>query len=42
MKAYEEQTVPLLEYYRARDLLIEVSGMGAVDAVAARIEEALA
>ena len=42
MKVYEEQTAPLLEYYRARDLLIEVSGMGRVEEVAARIEEALA
>ena len=42
MKVYDEQSAPLLEYYRARDLLIEVSGMGRVDEVSARIEEALA
>jgi adenylate kinase len=42
MKVYEEQTAPLLDYYRERGLLVEVSGMGSVEEVAARIEGALA
>jgi adenylate kinase len=42
MKVYEEQTAPLLDYYRDRGLLIEISGMGSVDAVGSRIERALA
>ena len=41
MKVYEQQTAPLLEYYRARGLLVELSGMGSVEEVAARIEGAL-
>ena len=41
MKVYEQQTAPLLEYYRARGLLVELSGMGSVEDVAARIEGAL-
>jgi len=42
MKVYDDQTAPLLQYYRDRDLLIDVPGMGSVEEVAARIEEALA
>jgi adenylate kinase len=42
MRVYEEQTAPLLGYYRNQGLLVEVPGAGAVDEVAARIEGALA
>jgi adenylate kinase len=42
MRVYAGETAPLLDYYRARGCLVEVSGMGTVDAVASRIQEALA
>jgi adenylate kinase len=42
MKVYDEQTAPLLGYYRSRDLVKEVDGMGSIDEVAGRIQEALA
>jgi adenylate kinase len=38
---YIEQTAPLIEVYRARDLLIEVDGLGEVDDVTQRIFAAL-
>lgn len=38
---YGEQTAPLIEVYRARDLLIEVDGLGEVDDVTQRIFAAL-
>jgi adenylate kinase len=38
---YLEQTEPLIEVYRGRDLLVEVDGMGEVDEVTARIFAAL-
>jgi adenylate kinase len=42
MRVYRAQTQPLVDYYRQRGLLREVDGMGSVDAVAKRIEEAIA
>jgi len=42
MRVYDAETAPLLEFYRNRDLLIEVSGMGTVEEVGQRIREALA
>ena len=39
---YREQTEPLIGVYRDRGILIEVDGMGEVDEVTARIEDALA
>ena len=42
MQVYDEQTAPLLGYYRDRSILVEVSGMGSVEQVADEIEEALA
>jgi adenylate kinase len=42
MRVYREQTQPLIDYYRQRGVLREVDGLGTVDAVAARIDEALA
>jgi adenylate kinase len=42
MRVYREETAPVLDYYRQRDLLVEVDGMGSVDDVASRIGEAVA
>jgi adenylate kinase len=33
MKVYQEQTAPLLDYYRARNLLVEVDGEQSIDEV---------
>jgi adenylate kinase len=41
LKAYNDQTAPLLPYYAASGALHEVDGMGAVAAVAAAIDDAL-
>jgi adenylate kinase len=38
---YVQETEPLLELYRARGLLIEVDGLGAIDEVSARLFAAL-
>ena len=40
-EVYAEQTEPLIEVYRERDLLVEVDGMGEVDDVTKRILSAL-
>ena len=40
-KVYQEQTAPLLEIYRERDLVIPIDGTGDVDAVTDRIVTAL-
>jgi adenylate kinase len=42
MRVYEEQTQPLLDYYRRRGLLAEVDGMGSIEVVEKAIGEALA
>jgi adenylate kinase len=42
LKVYEEQTAPVVDYYRQRGLLSVVDGVGGVDDVFARIIEALA
>lgn len=41
MSVYDEQTAPLLDYYRDRELLVEISGMGSVDDVAKAVASAL-
>lgn len=41
LAAYNEQTAPLLPYYREAGKLVEVDGMGAVEQVAAGIDKAL-
>jgi adenylate kinase len=38
---YREQTAPLIDHYRARNLLVEVDGRGSVEEVERRIQEAL-
>jgi len=40
-EVYAEQTEPLIDVYRDRNLLIEVDGMGEVDEVSERIFAAL-
>ncbi|MGH8923064.1 MAG: adenylate kinase [Acidimicrobiia bacterium] len=40
-KVYEEQTKPLVELYRSRDLLVTVDGEDAVDEVTDRVLKAL-
>ena len=42
MRVYEEQTQPLLDYYRRRGLLAEVDGMGSIEEVEKAIWEELA
>jgi adenylate kinase len=41
MRVYDQQTAPLLDYYRERGLLREVEGMGSVEEVAEAIRRAL-
>ena len=42
LDAYNTQTAPLLPYYEGQGKLVEVDGMGTIDAVAAGIDGALA
>ena len=37
---FKEETIPVLEYYRGKDLVTEVDGSGSVEETAARIAEA--
>ena len=41
MQVYENETAPLVDFYRGRDLLVEVDGMGTVDEIQGRIRAAL-
>jgi adenylate kinase len=41
LKVYEKQTAPLVDYYRDRNLLREVDGVGAIDEIRARVVSAL-
>jgi adenylate kinase len=41
LQVYAAQTAPLLEIYRARDILVEVDGLGPIDEVSERVFEAL-
>ena len=41
LAAYNAQTAPLLPYYRAHNKLVEVDGMGSIEAVAAAIDDAI-
>jgi adenylate kinase len=40
-QVYAEQTAPLLDIYRGRDLLVEVDGLGEIDEVSRRVFAAL-
>jgi adenylate kinase len=42
LSAYNEQTAPLLPYYKARGVITEVDGMASIEAVSAAIDKALA
>jgi adenylate kinase len=41
LRVYREKTEPLIGFYRRRDLLADVDGIGTVDEVAGRIDAAL-
>lgn len=41
LKVYEEQTAPLIRYYRDQQLLTELDGSGAVDVVYSKLSEML-
>ena len=41
LDAYNAQTAPLLPYYQGQGMLVEVDGMGSIEAVAAAIDAAL-
>ncbi len=41
LKAYREQTAPILPYYRAKGMLHTVDGMASIDRVTEQIEEVL-
>jgi adenylate kinase len=41
LEVYREETEPLAEYYKARDLLVSVDGTGGIEDVFGRIEEVL-
>jgi adenylate kinase len=41
MREYDSKTAPLLDFYRSRGALVEVDGMGTIEEVGQRIEQAL-
>lgn len=41
LQVYEQQTAPLVDYYRRRNLLREIDGVGPVDEIRARVMRAL-
>ena len=41
LRVYRRQTAPLVDYYRARGLLVPVDGTGTIEEVAGRVEHAL-
>ena len=41
LRVYREKTAPLVDYYRQRGLLADVDGVGSVDEVSDRIDQAL-
>ena len=41
MKVYQDQTAPLVAYYRERGILAEVDGVGGIEEIAARVREAI-
>lgn len=41
LKVYDEQTAPLIDFYRSQSLLRPVDGEGTVDEIAARVVEAV-
>ncbi len=41
LRVYNEQTEPLLEFYRSREIVLEVDGTGSVEEVTARVQAGL-
>lgn len=41
LKVYKQQTQPLVDYYRSRELVKEIDGMGTIDEIFERILDAL-
>ena len=41
LNLYEEETAPLLDWYKKRDLLVEINGTGSPDAVTRRVVGAI-
>ncbi|GAB4532120.1 MAG: adenylate kinase [Anaerolineales bacterium] len=41
LKVYNDQTSPLVDYYRARGLLVEIPGVGELEEITARLLQAL-
>lgn len=41
LKVYEEQTAPLIDFYRERGVLVEVDGVGEIDEITERVLAAL-
>jgi adenylate kinase len=41
LRVYREKTAPLVDFYRKRDLIADVDGVGTVPEVSSRIDEAL-
>ncbi len=41
LRVYDDQTAPLLNYYRGQGLLREIDGVGTVDEIRARVIAAL-
>ncbi|MCB1164698.1 MAG: adenylate kinase [Leptospiraceae bacterium] len=41
LQTYEEQTLPLVDYYRKEGILKEVNGLGSLEEITGRIKEAL-
>ena len=42
LEVYRQQTAPLIDYYRAKGLLISVDAQGSVEAITTRLEASLA
>jgi adenylate kinase len=42
MLVFRQQTAPLIEYYRAQGIVVELDGLGSVEEVGQRIDGALA
>ncbi len=41
LKVYREQTAPLIDYYTAKGLLVEINGVGDINEITKKIEETL-
>jgi adenylate kinase len=41
MRVYDAETAPLIDFYRRRECLVEVSGMGSIEEVGKKVRQAL-